>query len=212
MGSGRTAMTEFEQLGKAGFYPMAEAWKLFEPVGLPGTAEITFIDEKLAYTAYIAELRRMVNREIADKVEDLEDEIKRSGENPRLINKLGILYAKYGMYDEAEKQFTRIVTKREHAPALMNLGNIYYLRDDLSKALKYYDKVHRLDPYNPNVLVNLLRVHKDREDRAAAKKTYEQLAKVSPEKADEYRYLIEGGESTTRAGEAEAVQSMLWDE
>jgi len=203
---------EFEQLGKAGFYPMAEAWKLFEPVGLPGSADITFLDPKLANTAYIAELRRIVNREIADKVRELKNEIARSGENPRLVNKLGILYARYGMYDEAEEQFNRIVRQREYAPALMNLGNIYYLRDNLNKALEYYNRVHRIDPYNPNVLVNLLRIHKDREDQVQARKSYDQLAKVSPEKADEYRYLFEGGDTTARAGEAESVQSILWEE
>jgi len=203
---------DFSPLHKAGFYPMADAWKLFEPVGLPGSSDIIFPGEEQAHRAYIAELRRFVDREISGKVKQLRDEIAKSGENPRLVNKLGVLYAKYGMYDRAEEQFNMIVSRREYTPALMNLGNIYYLRNNQAKALEYYNRAYQLDPYNPGVLVCLLRTHRDLENTTQAQKSFEQLAKVSPEMADEYRYLFEGGETSARAGEAEAASILQWEE
>ena len=210
--TGAREWRRYAELDKASFYPMADAWKVFEPVGLPGSSEIAFPPAERVREAYATELALFVDREIGDKVQQLKQEIARSGKNPRLINRLGVLYARYGLYDRAEEQFSGIAAQDDYVPALMNLGNIHYLKKDTAGALAYYNRAYRLDPYNPRILVSLLRVHRDREETAQAKKTYEQLARVSPETADEYRYLFEGGSDAARAGAAGAVESLLWEE
>jgi tetratricopeptide (TPR) repeat protein len=210
--TGAREWRRYAELDKAAFYPMADAWKVFEPVGLPGSSDMTLPTAERVREAYATELALFVDREIGDKVRQLKQEIARSGKNPRLVNRLGVLYARYGLYDRAEEQFSGIAAQDDYVPALMNLGNIHYLKKDTTGALAYYNRAYRLDPYNPRILVSLLRVHRDREETEQAKKTYEQLARVSPETADEYRYLFEGGSDAARAGAAGVAESLLWEE
>jgi len=87
-----------------GFFPMHECWKLYEPVGLPGAGpevSIPSIDKIL--NGYLQEVITFIDREIYPKVAKLQAEIKRSGGSPKDVNKLGVLYARYGLMERAYK-------------------------------------------------------------------------------------------------------------
>jgi len=77
----------YEPLKQAGFYPVSEAWKIFEPVGLPGEAKGVDIPEvKAVEAAFTSELALFIKMEIKNQVKDLDERIVKSSNNPRLIN------------------------------------------------------------------------------------------------------------------------------
>jgi tetratricopeptide (TPR) repeat protein len=182
--TGAREWKEFSGSGMANLYPIKDAWKIFEPVGLPGSADdIEVPEELLVQNAYMNELAAFTLREIASKEKDLISRIEESGNNIRLINKLGVLYAKFGLLDKAAEQFEKILKQREFAPALLNLGNINYLKDEPIKALSYYQRADILMPDNSSILLGIARVNHNLENYDLANQQLENLKILDHETA-----------------------------
>lgn len=210
---GAAEWRRYEPLKQAGFYPVSEAWKIFEPVGLPGEAKGVDIPEvKTVEAAFSNELALFTKKEIKNQVKDLDQRIVKSGNNPRLINQLGILYARYGLLDEAEKQFRRILRETEYTAALINMGNIRFIRKDNRGALDYYRRALKKNPNNPKVMLSLARVHYELEKYNDALDLFEKVRLIAPEIAEKYAYL--GMEKTpgARAADVQEKGRVLWEE
>ncbi len=205
---------KYTPLGKTGFYPVSEAWKVFEPVGLPGeTPGIEFPPMEKVKVAFTADIKRVIEKEIVNKVKDLESRIAKSGNNPRLINKLGILYARYGLYDKAEKQFLKIMEKSGYRGiALVNVGNIRYKKGDYKGALRYYEKARVALADDPKVLLNIARARYQLGNYEQSRKLYDRVKLISPALVKGYEYLGTGSKSSSRAASAEERGSVLWQE
>ncbi len=63
------------------------------------------------------------------------------------LNKLGVVYAHLGSYDEAHLVFSRVIaTAPGFAPAYSNMGNLHFQRGEWGRAEEYYRKAIELDP------------------------------------------------------------------
>jgi hypothetical protein len=129
--TGAREWREGEQAGTAAFHPIHQAWKLYEPVAILGSQATVAVPEPgQVLKKYAAALSRFVEREIEPRVSKLRSEIATSNNDPRQINRLGVLYALYGLLDKAEAEFKRIPAAGKNFPALVNLGNLYFLKKD----------------------------------------------------------------------------------
>jgi tetratricopeptide (TPR) repeat protein len=187
---------------KEGFFPTHDSWKVFEPVGLPGvpgTIEIPKRDQ--VEKRYADEVQKYIERTIYPEAAKIQAEIKNSGEDPLYINKLGVLYARYGLLGNAEKEFKRALSKnRGYAAALINLGNIHFLQKDMEGALKYYEQAARGQPENPKVVLSIARAHHALENYGMVRRSY-------------FSYLGLKGEEAVRAADiAEVREIVVWEE
>ena len=140
-------------------------------------------------------------------------EISDSNYRPSAINKLGVLYARYGLNDRAEREFKRILEKNEYVPALINLGNIRFLEDRIRDALKYYERAEQISPHHPKVLLAIARVNHEIENFVSVQVAYRRLKEIDPDLAARFSYLDLRGEEATRAAEIGQVKgAVLWDE
>ncbi len=199
---------------QAELYPMHDCWKEYAPVGLPGVeADVTLPDKLQVVNAFQKEVIAYIDREIYPRVAELQGLIRKSGNNIKYINKLGVLYAKYGLYDKATIQFEQVLKKKEYVPALINLGNIKFLNKDLMKALEYYKRAQKKAPNNPIVLLCVARVNHELENYGLVKVTYEKLKTINPALAEKFSYLALRGEEASRAAEISAAREVIvWDE
>jgi tetratricopeptide (TPR) repeat protein len=212
--AGAKQWRENSAAGQASFYPLSEAWKTFEPVGLPGEGEgLVFPASKDVEKSYAGEFDRFLHREVDDRAAALEKEAQKSGDSPSALNKLGLLYARFGMLSQAEKQFRKAVARQEYLPALVNLGNVLYLKRDFPGAMGAFDRARKKEPKNPSVLLNIARILYEQEKYDSARQSYEALAAVDPQLAKENRYLALQGDATARAANAAAQkEKMIWQE
>ncbi len=91
----------------------------------------------------------------------LKKEYSKLNKVPSFNNKIGILFAKYGVYSVAAEYFMKAINlDKNYTSAYVNLGNIYLLNDKYEKAIKYYNKVLKLEPKNKKVLLNLEKAKK----------------------------------------------------
>jgi len=200
--------------GRARMIPLEEAWKTYEPVGFTGGSGLSLPAEDAVVSAYLKEVMKYIDRDLYPQTRRLEEQIRANPNDLSLQNKLGILYARYGVYDKAEAAFKRILDTRDYAPALVNMGNVAYLRDDLQEAKRYYERAHKLTPNDTAVLLNLAKVNYDLGQYRETEIFYVRLRKRSPELAGRFAYLsMKGSAASTRSAEAESGRDrMVWGE
>jgi tetratricopeptide (TPR) repeat protein len=205
---------EFAPRNQAGFYPNAESWRFYEPAALPGgTGQVAIPSEEQLVRAYQQEVSRFVDREIYPQVEELQGKIKTSNAQASWVNKLGVLYARYGLNDKAKVEFERILRREEYTPALVNMGNLLFQQGELERALEYYERASRKEPENAKVLLCAARVNHELENYGSAQKLYAKVKALDPRLAERFVYLELKGEEASRAAEAGAArEAMLWVE
>ncbi len=204
---------ENEAAGKAGFFPVHAAWEKFKPVGLPGgDSRVALPSEDLIVRRHLEEVTRFIEQTVDPQAARLQQEISKSGDNPRPRNSLGVLYAKFGLFDKAEAEFKRVLARQEYFPALINLGNIKFLDREWMEALDYFQRAVKIVPANPAALLALSRAHYELENYGLARRTFQELRSADPPLAERFAYLDKSGEEGARAAEAANKGGVVWSE
>lgn len=184
--------------------PVREAWKTYEAVGLREEAQsLSYPPVRTVIASYKTELDRFISDELVPQVARLQEEIKRSGASSRNLNRLGVLYARYGKYPEAEAEFLKVLKREEFIPSLVNLANIALIRGDAKGAAGFYDRALKKDPQNKAALAGAVQVRSELGDKAAAQKHLASLQAVDPKAAESLAALV----SQSTAGRASAANS-----
>jgi hypothetical protein len=217
---GARAWREGAAKGTAAFYAVHDAWKAYQPVALSGAAVMTAQkDPGAASRAFRDELAAYVEAETGPRAAALQAEIKKSGKNgnganPALYNKLGVLYARYGLYDKAAEQFNlAIAAKGSGSSAYVNMGNIHFLRGKYAAALDYFKKALAAVPNDSAALLAAARSHAALGEYGPALEEYSRLKVLDPALAAKHAYLGKGGAEGTREADAAAMKGeMVWQE
>ncbi len=213
--TGARQWREHSSRGQAELYPIAEAWRVYPAVGLPDSPPAIALPAAEALAAgYRAQLTRFIDREIFPQVSRLQSQISSSGNDPRQVNRLGVLYARYGLTDRARREFERIAAGTPpYAPAVLNLGNLHFLAKNIDRALEYYERASELSPDNAVILLALARANHELENYGLVARTYGRLKEVDPALADRFAYLDFRGEDARRAAQvSEMATLVIWGE
>jgi tetratricopeptide (TPR) repeat protein len=199
--------------GSASLLPVRSAWQTYEPVDRPPlNARVQSFDPAVMRNAYEEDLEQMTSFQIQDRIYELQDRIARGGAEQRVfVNKLGVLYARYGLLDKAKREFGRL-SGREYFFALINLGNIHYLEGDYRQALQLYQKALELRIGSSLARLGVARSQYELENYRAAELAYQKAKESDPSAAARFSYLSSTGSDTrTRAADSEAREErMLW--
>ena len=195
--------------GKEGFYPVREAWKLYSPVGFAEAGlGITLPPMDRLSAAYRSEMDRFSRSQVASRIASLQQQLE-SGKDPeKTANRLGILYAQFGLLDEAREQFSSAIRKTEFAPALINLGNVEYLAGDMKKARDLYARALKATPGDTLALVGLARAAQSDGDQLTFRDTVAMLQAANPAAAGKYF----PSDTVSRASDAENRTVDTWNE
>jgi tetratricopeptide (TPR) repeat protein len=205
---------QYSPENQAGFYPVREAWAVYEPVGSPGTEiQLKTPSEKEVLGSYEESKGAFMAQIIFPKIQDLERRVTWTKADAAKLNRLGILYAQFGDPNKAIEVFERILKLVEYTPALINLGNVAYMRKDWMKALEYYERAQRRQPQDSTIKLNIARTHYAMENYGLVRRLYEDIQKSDPELAERFSYLGGGAEGTARADAvSQAKEAVLWEE
>jgi hypothetical protein len=211
-----TGAEEWRQAGaEARLYPVHEAWAVYEPVGFPGSGSSEPPDGAIVLDAFRKDIARLVDRELGPQEVVLKARLKTAQDEAKLLNTLGVLYARYGRTDKAEAQFKTVLAKREFIPALVNLANLRYMAADMDAARTLYARADKAQPRTPVVTLGLARASYELGDYAAAARYHAALKALDSPMAAAYSYLEAGSAAaaTTRAADAEKPRKdIVWSE
>ena len=199
--------------GTSGFFNVRKAWEFYEPVGfVQGAVAVMLPDSEKVISQYKIALNKFINREIGPRVDAIKEEMRKSRNNPRYNNKLGVLYAQFGLFDKAAAEFRTVIRSKEYIPALVNLGNIYYLRENMPEALSYYNRALDVEPGNTKALLGVARASYEVNDYDTVNSSLAKLENESPAMAARFSYLGSGSTDTGRASQALVKEVSEWDE
>ncbi len=193
--------------GEVGLYLTADAWGEYVPVTLEEFGWEPDVPTKDQIAGlYKSDIDNMVGLELARKVKSIENELERDKNNPRLYNKLGIVYARYGRYGEAVENLKKAL---EISPALIsarnNLGNVYYLKGDYKSALdEYLGALKRSE--KGIILINVAKTYYKLGEYEKAGEYYKKAVYKNKRYEEKYAYLgtVSGG-GELRASEAARI-------
>jgi hypothetical protein len=199
--------------GTAAFYPIHEAWRTYKPVGLvAGQASINPPPADSMIGIFQGVMQRFVEREVSPRAEKIRQEMSAANDDPKLANKLGLLYAKYGLYEKSAAEFEHVLARGDYLPVLINIGNVYYLKKEMNKALGYFERAYQMDGTNAAAILGLAKARYELEDFAGAGELYVRLREVNPTLAGKNQYLVSRSTDATRAGTSWLQETAVWAE
>jgi tetratricopeptide (TPR) repeat protein len=134
-------------------------------------------------------------------------------ENHCLLNKIGVLYARYGLYDEALSYFDTILLEDEYVPALMNSGHVYFIRGGYKKALSFYERAYIMAPSEPLVILSVAKLNYATGNYSSAQEAYLKLDSLDPELASQYSYLeLTDDEVPFAVKETIEMEGVIWED
>ena len=204
----------YSQTEQAAFFPNHASWREYTPVQLPpelvSHITIEMPDRDRYVDLFSDRITRFVDQQLYPQVAELEAQIEDRNGDPRYINRLAILYARYGLYDKSMAEFDRILADNEFYPALVNKGNIYYMQENNREALAYYERAFALRPDSTTVLLGLAQAHSELENYGTSRDYYARLREIDAQIADQYSHLGLGSDSRTRA--AVSADRVEWED
>ena len=205
------------QTDQAGFFPNHDSWREYTPVQLPAELvshiSIVMPDRDRYVDLFSDRITKFVDQQLYPQVAELEEQIEDRDGDPRYINRLAILYARYGLYEKSLAEFDRILEETEFYPALVNKGNIYYMQENNREALAFYERAFALRPESSAALLGLAQVHSELENYGTSREYYAKLREIDAQMADQYSHLGLGSDSRTRASESSnRVEWEDWEE
>lgn len=158
-------------------------------------------------------LMEYISWEIEPEADILKQQLEDNPNDPVTNNNIGVLYAKYGLYEEAIPFFYKITLRYEYVPALINMGHVHYISGELKKALPFYERAYNEAAFDPVILLSIAKINYALENYGSARDAYDKLKSIDPELASEYDYLeLVGDEARLRARETMEKEIILWEE
>jgi len=112
----------------------------------------------------------------------------------KALNQLGIIYGKFGLYEDAIKIFEQAIKINPASyEGYCNLGNIYYLQEKFDLAITQYQLSLELAPHNAKTHINLSLVYFKKKMIDKAKEEFYKAVELDPtitEQFGEYKNLL----------------------
>lgn len=211
---GAQTYRQYAGSGQAEIIPTESAWSVYESIAGVVDDEVEQPDRDDVSDEFAEALAEFVSTQIASRELQIQADLQERPGDRRLLNRLGVLYAQYGIWDKARVQFEAIVESEEYIPALLNLGHIEFLDEEYRTAASYYDRVLAIQSDHPNALLAAARAHHELENYGNVNAYYAQLRTLSPRLAADYAYLdLSSSNETARAQAASELEGrVIWEE
>uniref|UniRef100_UPI00168B9582 tetratricopeptide repeat protein n=1 Tax=Treponema zioleckii TaxID=331680 RepID=UPI00168B9582 len=187
----RVGAREWNQADKNGtacLYKMRDSWKTYKPVSVPGAAiKFTMLEDNKIEDAFETGIVTWINHEISPMANEYKTAIAQT-DSDEIINSLGALYARYGLFVKADDQFKKS-RRRGYLPSLLNTANMYFSTKDYELALKWYKKVLETEPDNMLATLGVARCCYELELYDECDAAYAKIRSDSPQLAADYSYL-----------------------
>ena len=199
-----------DRTGDAMLYRMEDSWQIYKPVNVPGaTARFTLPEEQYVAKLFNHSVDEFVFDQITPKIAYYENRIA-AAPTAANYNDLGVLYARYGLFELAEDNF-RIARSMKYTPAILNTANLYYSIKDYDRATNWYNEVLSKDSSILLAKLGLARCAYEKGDYAACDEYYGEVYNTDRALAKKYAYLGAFEETSGRSFSlADRLENTVW--
>ena len=146
------------------YYALSDAWTYYPPVSVSSgsSAGEKPLESNLISSAE-TDMSRYITTEFGPQIAAIQNQLAAKGISVDLLNKLGLLYVRAGMYSSAIPVYERSAAMGS-VSAMNNLGNIAVIQRRFEEAKLWYERALSLEPKNSTALKGLNRVLGQLED------------------------------------------------
>jgi len=197
------------------FYKTRDSQELYRPVGLTETdLGLQYGSSETIDRDFNKDMDKIISQVLAEYVNTASTSGRKQD-----YNRLGIVYAQFQRYSQAETAFNKVISlDPEVTGARINLGNLQFLQENYTRAVKSYETVLKnLEAKNRGesstalkVLINLARASYMLEQIDEADSYFSRAKNIDPVKTEEYSYLASAGDSNSgRAAEKPVMKEAI---
>jgi WD40 repeat protein len=201
----RTAAVEWRDgkaKGVAGFFTTKEAWRLYAPSGFAGAPPSAIPARERVAESFNADLDEFRAAALGPREKDLLDQLEKAP-SPAAENRLGLLYAQFGLLAKALERFEDAISKSAYVPSMVNAANVCGILRKYDRAQDYLRRALQLEPENARVLLALAHTLFQSGEESDARAAFERASKI--DLALSSRYPLPG-EAAPPAGQTRAAQ------
>ena len=199
-----------DRTGDAMLYRMEDSWKIYKPVNVPGAvARFTLPDETYVAKLFSHSVDEFVLEQITPFIAYYENRIA-AAPTAENYNDFGVLYARYGLFEQAEQQF-RMARSKKYEPSVLNTANLYFSIKDYDRAINWYNEVLSADSENLLAKLGLARCAYEKGDYYSCDKYYGEVYNSDRALAKKYAYLGAFEASAGRSYSlADRLENTIW--
>ena len=171
-----------------GIIDLREAWKEFKPVTLRKASYSVELPDAKRTLSLVNQSRKLLLAKSVDRlVLPYQTMVANNPKNVAARLQIAILYARYGLYEDAELTFEALNELAPNDSAVkVNLGNLYFLQRDFHTAEQQYRRALELDDQDGGIWINLSMAQYKAGDLKQARNSYQNALQLNARLKDEY--------------------------
>jgi tetratricopeptide (TPR) repeat protein/DNA-binding beta-propeller fold protein YncE len=171
-----------------GIIDLNEAWAQYKPVTLrKANYSIALPDSSRTHSLVKREKSLLLSKSIDRLVLPYQTMVASNPKNIAARMQIAILYARYGLYEDAEIAFEALSELAPDDSAVYsNQGNLYFLQEDYKKAIDNYTRAASLDSEDGGILINLSMAEYKAGNLSQATASYKQAKQLNSALAQDY--------------------------
>lgn len=171
-----------------GIIDLEEIWQKYKPVTLRKASYTIELPEKRRAESLVKQARNELLLKSIDRlVLPYKTMVANDPGNIRARLQVAILYARFGLYDDAEIEFEALnELAPDNSAVKTNQGNLYFLQKEYNKAVDVYSQATELDNEDGGIWINLSMAQYRAGDLKQAKISYQRALQLNADLEKEY--------------------------
>ncbi len=136
---------------------LENAWREFKPVTLkPAVYQLSLPEPERVAIKVQREADLLLEKSLDRLVNPYRALVSMDADNIAARQQIAIIYAKYGLYSAANREFDEILKlDSDNSSVYNNRGNIYFSQDDYERAIEQYSYAEKLDANDAGIKMNV---------------------------------------------------------
>ncbi len=171
-----------------GIIDLSEAWKRYKPVTLRKASYSIDLPEAKRTESLVNQSRKLLLTKSIDRlVLPYQTMVANNPKNIAARMQIAILYARYGLYEDADLAFEALTELApDNSAVTANQGNLSFLQQDFTSAIQRYTRAIELDSADGGIWVNLSMAQFKTGDLKQARDSYQKAVQLNASLKDEY--------------------------
>jgi len=172
--------------------PLNTAWNTFKPVTLKPAPYTVSLPEKLRVEPMVLrETNILLEKSLDRLVKPYRALVSMDEDNVRARLQVAIIYAKYGLYDAANREFDDILSiDADNSAVYNNRGNIYFSQQDYERAIENYSYAEKLSANDAGIKMNISMANYQLGDLQLASSKYDEANMIDDTVKSKYSGYI----------------------
>ena len=176
------------EAGELGIIDLNQAWQEYQPVTLRKASYSIELPEERRTRSLVSQAQNVLLAKSIDRlILPYQTMVTNNPQNISARLQIAILYARYGLYEDAEIAFESLnELAPQNSAVKTNQGNLYFLREDYQRAIDSYAVATQLDGEDGGIWLNLSMAQYKVGDLKKARTSYQQAVQLDAKLKSEY--------------------------